>query len=76
MNAYRRRLSYNHKLSPHTHWVYSKAERLGFIVKAATVYFHENWNFEVMIEDYDESDFSIDRPNQIDLKISQKQLVV
>jgi hypothetical protein len=76
MNAYRTTLAYAQKLSPNARWVYSKAERLGFHIKVATVYFHENWDLEVLLEAYDESDFSIDRPNQIDLKVRKKRLMV
>jgi len=65
-NHYRKELGFKPKMTKSTRDLYSQARQLGFVVKCATVWLYENWEFNAQIEEYDEKMFYIDKEKQYD----------
>ena len=57
---------YKPKMTQHTHEVYNKAKKLGFIVKLIYINLHNNWNFEVEELEFDRRYYFIDSPKRFD----------
>lgn len=49
--------------------IYGKAKSIGLCVKLAIVEFHENWNYNIVIEDFSEGLVCIDEPKKYDSAI-------
>ena len=56
------------KITRNTFEIYSKSKSLGFQPKLATVWFLENWHFDVKIKDFDSARWTIDKPKKYDKK--------
>ena len=41
---------------------------MGFSVKVATILFHEDWEYDIQIADFDQEKFCIDRPKHMILE--------
>jgi len=57
-----------HKMTSSTVEMYKNAIALGFESKLVTVWFHDNWKFDVQIEDIEKANWTIDRPKLYDQK--------
>ena len=57
------------KMTLATHEMYKEALSIGFDVKVATVWLHENWNYEIELLDFASANYCIDKPKKYDKKI-------
>ena len=46
--------------------MYNEALNIGFNVKVATVWLHDNWNYHIEIVDFNQARYSIDKPKIYD----------
>ena len=65
-NKYNKELHFKPKMTLATHKIYTEALRIGFIVKIATVWLCDNWDYNVVLSDFDDSQYCIDKPKKWD----------
>lgn len=46
--------------------MYNEAIKIGFDVKVATVWLHDNWDYNIEIVDFNQAKFSIDKSKNYD----------
>lgn len=73
----------NKHISPKPHWktcftesslyVYKRAIELGFTVTVATIWLHNDWNFEIELEDLENADYHVSNPKPYDLRPADLQ---
>lgn len=65
-NKYSVEIPYKPKATASSIQIYETAKSSGFVIKSVTVYLHDNWQYEVKIEDYSEKNYFIDRTKKYD----------
>ncbi|MEK6816976.1 MAG: hypothetical protein AABY09_05155 [Nanoarchaeota archaeon] len=69
-NKYEKELEFKPKMTFSTHNMYNEAKKNGFIVKMANVWLHDNWDYDVVVEELNESKYCIDKLKQYDKGLS------
>ena len=65
-NKYQTSLPYKPKASEHSVNLLQKAKMIGFKVLIATVWFEDDWEYSVALEEFSVSSLSIDKPKSYD----------
>ena len=60
------KLQYKPKMTLASCQIYEEAWTLGFNIKLATVILHDDWNYEIKIEDFSREKVCIDKPKKYD----------
>lgn len=67
-NKYNYELPFLPKMTLETHRIYHSAKSLGFVPKIAIVWLYDSWNYDIELKEFDEKEYSIDRPKQYDFR--------
>jgi len=68
-NKYHKDLHFKPKMTYETHIIYNNSKSVGFIPKLVTVWMLDNWEYTVEIVDFDEKEYSIDKPKNYDRRL-------
>ena len=67
-NEYNTKIPFLQKITKNTVRIYEEAQKIGFNVVSATVFFKENWDYEVEESEFDSHKYYIDKPKRYDKK--------
>jgi len=69
-NEYKYDLGFKPKMTLATHNMYNSAKKLGFVVKLVYVICKDNWDYDIQLLEFCESNYCIDKPKKYDRKYS------
>jgi len=58
--------NWGQKMTLATRNMYNEALNIGFDVKVATVWLHDNWNYDIEIVDFNQAKYTVDKPKKYD----------
>ena len=67
-NQYARDLGYKPKTTASTYKLYMQAQKLGFEVRLAIIFLKNDWEYDILIEDFNSQNIYIDKPKKCDKK--------
>jgi hypothetical protein len=73
-NEYNQKLFFKPKMTLATHHLYNEAKKIGLQVKLATVHFYTNWDYEVTLSEFTESNYCVDKPKLYDKHITGRAI--